>query len=92
MGIKRADTNEVLGLLEEITVRLEQLEETMVETVNTGRCQLWGNQMAMVHSVQVAFDKAENAWEVKEFEDKAFALRKDSAMNQQLPMSPKLGF
>ncbi|RFU65502.1 hypothetical protein [Peribacillus glennii] len=92
MGIKRADANEVLELLGEITARLEQLEETISENYNTGRCQLWENQMAMVHSAQVAFEKAEKDWKVKEIENKSYILRKESAMNQQMPMNPKLGF
>jgi hypothetical protein len=93
MGIKKAEAvHEILELLGEITARIEQLEETMDETLNTERCRLWGNQIAKVHSVQEAFDKVEQEWMVKEMEDKAFILRKDSAMNKKLPMNPKLGF
>ncbi|MDQ0218947.1 hypothetical protein ELQ35_10280 [Peribacillus cavernae] len=92
MGMKKAASNEILELLGEITARLDELEETMVESLNSERCQLWGNQMAMVHSVQEAYEKTEKDWKVKEFEDQAFILRKDSALNKQVAMNPKLGY
>ncbi|PLT34910.1 hypothetical protein [Bacillus sp. V5-8f] len=92
MEIKKVETKEILELLGEITVRLEQLEETVGENYNTGRCRLWGSQMAMVHSAQVAFEKAEQEWKVKDFENKSYILRKASAMNQKMPMNPNLGY
>jgi hypothetical protein len=92
MERKNTSAVEILGLFEEINARLHQLEETMGDTLNTERCQLWGNQMTAVHSVQEAFEKAEKDWKIKEFEDKAFILKSNSAINKQMPINPKLGY
>lgn len=91
MGTSKAAV-EILELFGEITARLNQLESTIDERFNTERCQLWGNQMSRVNSVQEAFEEAEKDWKVKEFEDKAFILRKDSALNKQFPINPELGY
>ncbi|RFU60084.1 hypothetical protein [Bacillus sp. V59.32b] len=91
MGTSKAAVD-ILELFGEISARLDQLESTIDERLNTERCQLWGNQMAMVNSVQEAFEKAEKNWKVKEFEDQAFILKRDSAINKQFPINPELGY
>ncbi|CAH0345502.1 hypothetical protein [Bacillus sp. CECT 9360] len=91
MGTSKAAVD-ILELFGEISARLDQLESTIDERLNTERCQLWGNQMAMVNSVQEAFEKAEKDWKVKEFEDQAFILKRDSVINKQFPINPELGY
>jgi hypothetical protein len=91
MVVKNAATEEILELLSEITARLDKLEESLDQSINTERCQLWGSQYRMINAAQENFDKAEREWMIKEFEDHSFILRSD-ASKKTLPMNPKLGY
>ncbi|OIK12328.1 hypothetical protein [Bacillus sp. MUM 13] len=89
----KASAEEILCLIAAISDSLDELEQSIDETINTERCRLWSNQYKMVHSAQQQLERIEEKWNTKEdIISQSYLMKKEKSGNHPLLANPKLGF
>ncbi|MFD0051648.1 hypothetical protein ACFVHQ_20415 [Actinomycetes bacterium NPDC127524] len=89
----KASAEEILCLIAAISDSLDELEQSIDETINTERCRLWSNQYKMVHSAQQQLERIEEKWNTKEdIISQSYLMKTEKSGTHPLLANPKLGF